>query len=100
MLGFDAATGVLYFDDHSASPSGVIRPRPHLDYAASWTCLYGIEKHVEKYLINFAGVTQDRRQWGEVRPHLDGFILDFVADDFQRRLQGGVEVGLLEFGLI
>ncbi len=70
------------------SATCLVHPRAHLDDAALRRRLDGVQQHVEEHLIDFAGMTQDRRQLGEGGPQIDRVLLDLVDDD----LQGGLQV--------
>src|SRR6185437_10330479 len=100
MLRLDPTTVVLELDRDAESGERFVHPRACLDDCPGRRSLNRVHEDVEEHLIDFARMTENRRQEGEIGSHLNGVLLDLVSDDFERRLQGSVEVGLLEIGFI
>ena len=55
---------------------------------------------VEEHLIDLAGVAGHRGDVLETGLHADRLLVELVAEGFERRAEGGVEVHLLVFGLV
>jgi hypothetical protein len=102
VLGTDAAAVVLDLNQdivgRTSHPSFLLGA--DLDEAASGAGLNGVEHDVEKDLVELSRVTGDRRQLAEARPEFDIPLFRFVAEDVQGGAQGGVQIDLLELGLV